>query len=178
MLHIKFDQDWPTGFRDIQVWNCGRRTTDDDGRRTIGILQVHPVSLRLRWAKKWRHYFLHYKSMGNKFRAQGRITPKQIIRSGPNSNSLELLCLSSLPVSLTKIQWKVTKKSWIHHCFTAQGHITPKWLIRYDQNLNSSEILCLSSLPVRLMKTEFIVTEKRWRHHFPQSKSVGTLKGK
>ena len=35
MLHIKFDQDWPTAFRDIQVWKCGRRrTTDDDGRRT------------------------------------------------------------------------------------------------------------------------------------------------
>ena len=37
MLHIKFDQDWPTGFRDIQVLKCGRRRTtddDDDGRRT------------------------------------------------------------------------------------------------------------------------------------------------
>ena len=34
MLHIKFDQDWPAGSRDIQVWKCGRRTTtDDDGRR-------------------------------------------------------------------------------------------------------------------------------------------------
>ena len=22
MLHIKFDQAWPTGFRDIQVWKC------------------------------------------------------------------------------------------------------------------------------------------------------------
>ena len=36
MLHIKFDQDWPTGFRDIKVWKCGRRRTtddDDDGRR-------------------------------------------------------------------------------------------------------------------------------------------------
>ena len=22
MLHIKFDQDWPTGFRDIQVQKC------------------------------------------------------------------------------------------------------------------------------------------------------------
>ena len=32
MLQIKFDQDWPTGFRDIQVWKYGRRTTtDDDG---------------------------------------------------------------------------------------------------------------------------------------------------
>ena len=28
MLHITFDQDWPTGFRDIQVWRCGRRTDD------------------------------------------------------------------------------------------------------------------------------------------------------
>ena len=42
MLHIQFDQDWPTGFRDIQVLKCGRRRTtdddddddDDDGRRT------------------------------------------------------------------------------------------------------------------------------------------------
>ena len=35
MLHIKFDLGWPAGFRDIQVWKCGRRrtTTDDDGQR-------------------------------------------------------------------------------------------------------------------------------------------------
>ena len=32
MLDIKFDQGWPTGFRDIQVWMCGRRT--DDGWTT------------------------------------------------------------------------------------------------------------------------------------------------
>ena len=31
MLHIKFDQDWPNGFRDIQVWKCGRRRRTDDG---------------------------------------------------------------------------------------------------------------------------------------------------
>ena len=34
MLHIKFDQDWPIGFRDIQVWKWGRRrtkTTTDGG---------------------------------------------------------------------------------------------------------------------------------------------------
>ena len=29
MLHIKFDLGWPAGFRDIQVWKCGRRRTDD-----------------------------------------------------------------------------------------------------------------------------------------------------
>ena len=38
MLHIKFDQDWPTGLRDIQVWKCGWQTTTTDRRRTIGIL--------------------------------------------------------------------------------------------------------------------------------------------
>ena len=27
MLHVKFDQDWPTGLRDIQVRKCGRRRT-------------------------------------------------------------------------------------------------------------------------------------------------------
>ena len=31
MLHIKFDLGWPAGYRDIQVWKCGRRRrrTDD-----------------------------------------------------------------------------------------------------------------------------------------------------
>ena len=31
MLHMKFDQEWPTGLRDIQVQKCGgrrQRTTD------------------------------------------------------------------------------------------------------------------------------------------------------
>ena len=30
MLHIKFDQDWPTGLRDIQVWKCGWGQTTAD----------------------------------------------------------------------------------------------------------------------------------------------------
>ena len=28
-FHIKSDQDWPTGLRDIQVWKCGWRWTDN-----------------------------------------------------------------------------------------------------------------------------------------------------
>ena len=32
MLHIKFDQDWPTGFSSSKLW------TTTDGQRTIGIL--------------------------------------------------------------------------------------------------------------------------------------------
>ena len=77
--------------------------------------------------KEWRqqttgelksgHHFLHYKSMGETFCSQGRITPNWMIRSGPNSNLFEFLCLSSLPASLTKIQSKVTEKSWRHNFF-------------------------------------------------------------
>ena len=47
MLHIKFDQDWPTGFRDIQVWKCGRRTTDDGRRTDDGPLVYYKLTL---WA--------------------------------------------------------------------------------------------------------------------------------
>ena len=61
-------------------------------------------------------YFLHYKSTGKKNPAQEGITRKWIIRSGPNLNTFELLCLSSLPAGLTKIQ-SMTEKSWRHNLF-------------------------------------------------------------
>ena len=44
MLHVKLDQDWPTGCRDILSWKCGRRTTTDPGSCHTN------SSLRLRWA--------------------------------------------------------------------------------------------------------------------------------
>ena len=48
MLSIKFDQDWPTGLRDIQVWKCGRRrTTDGDGRTDDVPLVYYKLTL---WA--------------------------------------------------------------------------------------------------------------------------------
>ena len=34
--------------------------------------------------------------------AQGYLTPKGVVRSGRNSNSSEIFCLSSLPATLTK----------------------------------------------------------------------------
>ena len=68
------------------------------------------------WVRKSGDLFFHYK-MGKNVCAQGRITPKWLIRSDPNSNSFELLCLSSLPASLRKFQSKVTEKSWRHHFF-------------------------------------------------------------
>ena len=49
MLHIKFDLGLPAGFRDIQVWKCGRRTmrTDDDGRTDGRPLLYYKLTL---WA--------------------------------------------------------------------------------------------------------------------------------
>ena len=57
MLHIKFDQDWPTGFRDIQVRKCERRTTTD---------HLFTISSPC---------FSHYKSMGIFLDAQEQLTP-------------------------------------------------------------------------------------------------------
>ena len=35
--------------------------------------------------------------------AQGQLTPKSVVRSGRNSNSSKLLCMSSLPASIKRI---------------------------------------------------------------------------
>ena len=86
----------------------------------ISCLSLLPVSLiKIEFIvteKKWRHHFLHYKSM-EKFLHSRAVTPKWINWSGPNSISFDLLCLSLLPASSTKIQSKVTAKSWRHHFF-------------------------------------------------------------
>ena len=59
-LHIKFGFNWSSSFREEDVLNCERRTTDDGRRRTTtdgrtpdhGYTISSPLSLRLRWAKK------------------------------------------------------------------------------------------------------------------------------
>ena len=56
--------------------------------------------------------FSHYKSMGNFSDAQGQLTP--VVRSGRNSNSSEILCMSSLPASIKRIGSKTTEKRWIN----------------------------------------------------------------
>ena len=38
--------------------------------------------------------FFHVKSMGFFLEAQGHLTPKGVVRSGRNSNSSEIICLS------------------------------------------------------------------------------------
>ena len=57
--------------------------------------------------------FSHYKSLGF-LDARGHLTPKKVVRSGRNSKSSEILCLSSLPARLTKIGSKLKGLAWIH----------------------------------------------------------------
>ena len=58
--------------------------------------------------------FSHYKSMGNFLNVQGQLTPKSVVRSGRNSNSFEILCMSSLSASIKRIRYKTTEKRWRH----------------------------------------------------------------
>ena len=54
-------------------------------------------------------------SLWDFFRPQGQVTPKSDVRSGRNSNSSEILCMSSLPASIKRIGSKTTEKRWRHH---------------------------------------------------------------
>ena len=54
--------------------------------------------------------FSHYKCMGNFSDAQGHLTLSGVVRSGPNSNLSEILCLSLLPASLKKSDKKQHRK--------------------------------------------------------------------
>ena len=58
--------------------------------------------------------FSHYKSMGNFLDAQGQLTSQSVVRSGRNSNSSEILCMSLLPASIKRIGSKTTEKRWRH----------------------------------------------------------------
>ena len=72
--------------------------------------------------------FSHYKSMGNFVHAQGHLTPNAMVRSGQNSNSSEILCLSLLHVSLTMIRSKLKVLAWINRflkILVTQGQVTP-----------------------------------------------------
>ena len=55
-LHMKFDFNWPSGFRGDDVWKCWGK--DDrltfDGRQSHWYINSSHSSLRLRWAKKQR----------------------------------------------------------------------------------------------------------------------------
>ena len=55
---------------------------------------------------EWSQHFSHYKSMEIFQEAQGQLTPQSLVRSGPISNSFQMLWMSLLPARIKKIQSK------------------------------------------------------------------------
>ena len=79
--------------------------------------------------------FPHYKSMGIFPDPQGQLTPQSLVESGPNSNLSEILCVSSLPVSMKKIQSKLKVLACSHF-----PHYNPMGAIGCHGNQSSDPI--------------------------------------
>ena len=91
MLHIKYDQDWPTDLRDIQVWKC--KIFVIQGQVTLKwvpwsgpivlVWAFMPVLVTSNFDDdsikneqvSMDTAFSHYKSIGNFLDAQGQLTP-------------------------------------------------------------------------------------------------------
>ena len=85
MLHIKYDQDWPTGIRDIQVQKC------EINSKMSGLIwpkskcdrALMPVLVTSNFnddsikddRASMETPFSHYKSMGDILDIQGQLTP-------------------------------------------------------------------------------------------------------
>ena len=78
----------------------------------------------------------HYKSMGIFPDAQGQLTPQSLVESGPNSNSSEILWLSSLPASMKKIRSKMKALERTQHF----PHYNPMGAIRCHGHQSSDPI--------------------------------------
>ena len=133
MLRIKLDQDWPIGFRDIQVqkceifriqgqvipkgvvWCCPKANSSE-----LVCLSWLPATLMMIWSKMnklaWRQHF-PILSLWEFFRRPNPtpLTPSSVVRSDWNSNTSEILCISSLPANVKRIGSKTTEKIWRHH---------------------------------------------------------------
>ena len=73
---------------------------------------------------------------------EGQITPWSVVRSGRNSNSSKLLCMSSLPARMKKIQSKMKSLERPHHFShyksmgifpDTQGQVTPQSTIGFGR---------------------------------------------
>ena len=99
--------------------------------------------------------FSHYKSMGIFLDSQGQLTLQSVVRSGRNSNSSEILCMSSLPASIKQIGSKATKKKWRHHF----PHYKSMGAFCYHGHQNFDRIclktLCSLSPPLVMLHIKF-----------------------
>ena len=98
--------------------------------------------------------FSHYKSMGIFRFGQGQLTPQPLVESGRNSNSSEMLWLSSLPAKIKKIRSKMKdlecSQNYTLILYDAQGQITLESAVASSRNWNSSKLSCMSLLPTRM----------------------------
>ena len=66
--------------------------------------------------------------------AQGQLTPQPLVRSAPNSDSVQTLWLSSLPEKMNKIRSKMKALEW------PQDNMFIFWRSRADNSENSGGI--------------------------------------
>ena len=85
---------------------------------------------------EWSQDFSHYKSMGIFPDAQGQLTLQSLVESGLNSNSSEILWLSSLPASMKKIRSKMKALACSQHF----PHYNPMGAIRCHGHQSSDPI--------------------------------------
>ena len=122
-------------------------------------------------------------SIENLIRPQGQVTPKWLIRSGRNSNSSEILCLSWLPASLTKIRSKMNALALRHHfpiislwemfqMLKAPNSVgCPIWpKFELVRDFMPALVTCKFE-----KKSDKKTTENRWRHHFSHYMLIGAF---
>ena len=92
---------------------------------------------------------------------QGQLTLYSVVGSCQNWNSSKLLCMSSLPARMKRIQSKLKAQEWSQQFSyyksmgifpDAQGQLTPQSRVQSGQISNSSEIFWFSLLPARMKK--------------------------
>ena len=100
-------------YKSMGAFCChGHQNFDPICLKTLCSLSPPPVMLHIKFDQYWPNgqYW-----MCKIFIIQGQVTPKWVVRSGPKSNSSELLCLSWLPATLMMIRSKMTELAWRQH---------------------------------------------------------------
>ena len=106
----------------------------------LSCMSLLPIRMKMIHTKmkelEWSQHFSHYKAMGIFPDAQGQLTPQSLIRSGPISNSFQMLWISLLPARIKKIQSKMKALEWSQHF----SHYNPMGAIRCHGNQSSDPI--------------------------------------
>ena len=115
--------------------------------------------------KRWRHHFLHYKSMPDFCCHEHQnfypICLKTLCSLSPPPVMLYIQFDQDWPTGLRDIQVRKCK------IFVIQGQVTPKIVVWSCPKSNSCKLLCLSWLPATLMMIWSKMNELAWRQHFP-----------